>query len=168
MPSCLTLSIIRYVSRVKWSNPGKGVAPSPTPRCSSYWKGSLLFTLDYSHQQLFIEVVKFSLHFEFLLIMIFFQLCMTVCNSWVEIEFFNLLQTLCASEVNKCFIPELQGVVSVSGFLCIWTFYIFIFWLCYIWTGLLILKARYLMRWHPHMNCFIWVHVETNASCCKL
>ena len=29
MPPCLTLSIIRYVSRVKWSNPGKGVAPSP-------------------------------------------------------------------------------------------------------------------------------------------
>ena len=22
--------------RIKWSNPGKGVAPSPTPRCSSY------------------------------------------------------------------------------------------------------------------------------------
>ena len=36
IPPCLTLSIIRYVSRVKWSNPGKGVAPSPTPRCSSY------------------------------------------------------------------------------------------------------------------------------------
>ena len=38
---CLTLSNIRYISRVKWSNPGKGVPPSPTPRCSSYWKGSL-------------------------------------------------------------------------------------------------------------------------------
>ena len=25
------------VSRVKWSNPGEGVAPSPTPRCCSYW-----------------------------------------------------------------------------------------------------------------------------------
>ena len=25
---------------------GKGVAPFPTPRCSSYWKGSLLGTLD--------------------------------------------------------------------------------------------------------------------------
>ena len=36
IPTCLTLSNIRYVSRVKWSNPGKGVAPSPTPRCSSY------------------------------------------------------------------------------------------------------------------------------------
>ena len=31
---------------------GKGVAPFPTPRCSSYWKGSLLVTLDYGHQQL--------------------------------------------------------------------------------------------------------------------
>ena len=42
IPPCLTLSNIRYVSRVKWSNPRKGVAPSPTPQCSSYWKGSLL------------------------------------------------------------------------------------------------------------------------------
>ena len=41
---------IRYVSRVKWSNTGKGVAPSPTPWCSSYWKGSLLVALDYSRQ----------------------------------------------------------------------------------------------------------------------
>ena len=41
IPPCLTLSDIRYVLRVKWSNPAKGVAPSPTPRCSSYWKGSL-------------------------------------------------------------------------------------------------------------------------------
>ena len=32
----LILSNIRYVSRVKWSNPGKGVVPSPTPWCSSY------------------------------------------------------------------------------------------------------------------------------------
>ena len=34
IPPYLTLSIIRYVSRVKWSNPEKGVAPSPTPRFS--------------------------------------------------------------------------------------------------------------------------------------
>ena len=38
MPPCLTLSIIRYESRVKWSNPGKWVAPSPTLQCISYWK----------------------------------------------------------------------------------------------------------------------------------
>ena len=36
MSPCLILSIIRYGSRVKWSNPEKGVAPFPTPRCSSY------------------------------------------------------------------------------------------------------------------------------------
>ena len=49
----VTLSIIRYVSRVKWSNPGKGVAPSPTLWCSSYRKGSLRVTLDYGHQLYF-------------------------------------------------------------------------------------------------------------------
>ena len=42
IPPCFTLSNIRYVSRVKWSYPGKGVVPSPIPWCSSYWKGSLL------------------------------------------------------------------------------------------------------------------------------
>ena len=29
------------------------VAPSPTPRCSSYWKGSLLVALDYGRQLYF-------------------------------------------------------------------------------------------------------------------
>ena len=50
IPPCLTLSNIRFVSRVKWSTPGKGVAPFPTPRCSSYWKGSLLVALDYGRR----------------------------------------------------------------------------------------------------------------------
>ena len=36
LPPCLTLRIIRLGSRVKWSNPEKGVVPSPTPQCSSY------------------------------------------------------------------------------------------------------------------------------------
>ena len=53
IPPCLTLSIIRYVSSVKWSNPGKGVAPSSKLCCCSYWKGSLLVALDYSRQVYF-------------------------------------------------------------------------------------------------------------------
>ena len=32
----------------KGNTPGKGVAPSPTPQYSSYWKGNLQVTLDYS------------------------------------------------------------------------------------------------------------------------
>ena len=50
LDAILTLSIIRYVSRIKWSNPGNGVAPSPTPRCSSYRKGSPRVNLDYGRQ----------------------------------------------------------------------------------------------------------------------
>ena len=53
IPPCLTLSNIRYVSRVKLTSRGKGVAPSPTVRCSSYWKGSLLVALDYGRQLYF-------------------------------------------------------------------------------------------------------------------
>ena len=40
MPPYLTLNVIRYGSRVKWGNPGKGVTPFPTTQCSSYWKGA--------------------------------------------------------------------------------------------------------------------------------
>ena len=50
MPPCLTLGILRHGSRVKWSNPGKGVAPFATPCCSSNWKGRLRVTLDYGRQ----------------------------------------------------------------------------------------------------------------------
>ena len=46
MPHCLTLNIISNGSKVKWTNPGKGVALSPTPWCSRYRKGSLRVTLD--------------------------------------------------------------------------------------------------------------------------
>ena len=53
IPPCLTLSNVRYSSRLKWSNLGKGVVPSPTPWCSSYWKRSLLVAIDYVHQLYF-------------------------------------------------------------------------------------------------------------------
>ena len=43
---CLALRNIRLRSRVKWSNPGKEVAPSSTLLCSSYLEGSLWVTLD--------------------------------------------------------------------------------------------------------------------------
>ena len=42
VPPCLTLSIMRYKSRVKWSNPGKGVMTFLTSSYSSYRKRSLL------------------------------------------------------------------------------------------------------------------------------
>ena len=58
MLPCLTLSNIRYVSKVEWINPVKGVVPTPTPWCSSYWKGSLLvahFTLLFKLAEIFLE-----------------------------------------------------------------------------------------------------------------
>ena len=57
---CLTPSNIRYVSRAKCSNPGKGVAP-PTPRCSSNWKGSLHVAFDYG-RHLYLLLLNFLKH----------------------------------------------------------------------------------------------------------
>ena len=57
MLPCLTLSNIKYVSRVKWNNPGKGVAPSTTPWCCSYRKGRLLVALDNDRQLYFFLIV---------------------------------------------------------------------------------------------------------------
>ena len=48
--SLLNTQHYKVLSRVKWSNPGKGVVPSPTHRCSSHRKGSLRVALDYSRQ----------------------------------------------------------------------------------------------------------------------
>ena len=79
MHPCLTLSNIRYVSRVKRSNPGKGVTPSSTPRYSSYWKGSLLVVLDYGHQ------LYFNLRINFLFIADFLS------SSWYFFFFFFFL-----------------------------------------------------------------------------
>ena len=56
--SLLNTSIIKYRSRVKWSNPGKGVAPSPTLWCSSYQRGSLQITLNYGHQLYFYLIIR--------------------------------------------------------------------------------------------------------------
>ena len=47
---------------------GNGVAPSPTPWCSSYWKGSLRVILDNSHQLFF---VTFYLYIFYLLLCLF-------------------------------------------------------------------------------------------------
>ena len=57
MPPCLALRNIRYISRVKWNNPGKGVAPSSTPRCSSYCKRNHRVALDNSRQLYYIYMI---------------------------------------------------------------------------------------------------------------
>ena len=59
--SSLTLRNIHYVSRVKWSSLGKGVAPSPTPRFGGYRKGSLLVALDKRETTLLTYFLKIDL-----------------------------------------------------------------------------------------------------------
>ena len=55
---CLTLSIIRYWSRIKWSNPGKGVENFSILWCSGYWKGSLQVVLNNGRQLYLLTFLK--------------------------------------------------------------------------------------------------------------
>ena len=56
--SLLNAQQLRYVLRVKWSNPGKGVASFPTPQCCSYRKGSLRVSLSYGVQLTYYLKIK--------------------------------------------------------------------------------------------------------------
>ena len=60
IPSCLTICIKRYGSRVKWVNPGKGVEPSHTTWYSSYRKACLQVILDYGRQLYFAYVLTLN------------------------------------------------------------------------------------------------------------
>ena len=55
MLPCLKLGIIRYGSKVKWSNPGKGEVPAPKTQSSSYWKESLQVTHNQGCQLYFLH-----------------------------------------------------------------------------------------------------------------
>ena len=44
------LNTQQYNVQIKSSNPEKGVAPSPSLQCATYWKRSLLVALNYFHQ----------------------------------------------------------------------------------------------------------------------
>ena len=90
----------------KWSNPGKGVALSPTPRCSSYQKGSLRVTLDYGHQ-LYFSIIPSLWEKEPL-----GHPSITVCQSQPEIEPWSLKQLMNTLTINSktrllCTIPEM-------------------------------------------------------------
>ena len=62
IPPCLTLSIIRYGSRVKWSNPRKEIAPFPRSWCCSFRKGNLRVTLNYGRPLLIRRFIDIHLY----------------------------------------------------------------------------------------------------------
>ena len=80
IPPCLTLSIIRYISRVKWSNPGKGVVPFFTSQCSSYWKVSLRVTLNYSRQLYLLTI--------YIYIYTHWKITVEKCNNFIKYEIY--------------------------------------------------------------------------------
>ena len=110
MLPCLSLSIIRCGSRVKWNNRGNAVAPSPTPWCSSYWKGSLRVTLDYGRQ----------LYLNVLILTVFPLLSGKRWRFWSEL-FLLRIKLLTCNEIS------VTNLVSVRVKLAITTTYVYVY-----------------------------------------
>ena len=110
-------SIIRYVSRVRWSNPVKGVAPSPTPQGNSYWKESLLVTLDYGRKLYFYLLFPKTLAHVFIYIYIYiyiYILSSTDIYAFVCVyESWNSVDTDKQHLVNANFLPMQLSVLNL-------------------------------------------------------
>ena len=77
VPSCLTLSIIWYISRVMEQSRERS-STLPTPCCSSYSKGSLRVALDYSHQLYLIFYTYFYTYSYMIYIYIYTQILLNI------------------------------------------------------------------------------------------
>ena len=105
MPPCLTLSIIRYGSRIKWSNLGKGVASSPILRYSSYCKGSLLVALNYCQPTFIIWSIMLFLMFFYavcIYIYIYIYITLKLAQSAGAIEYTECISAEILDSLNKC------------------------------------------------------------------
>ena len=110
MPRWLALSTIRYGSRVKWSNLVKGVVPSPTPYCSSYWKGSLWVAPDYGRQ----------LYFYIIFLLDFFTLVLA-CDLSLESEWQQVFRSHLSilSNSNSTVVKMVSILPLISSFNCL-------------------------------------------------
>ena len=86
MPLCLTLSIIRHGSKVKWSNPGKGAAPPEHPGVVAIEKGafgSLSTKVDNFTFIIFYSILLIRLH-----TVAWFQVLLCISNNSIKLHSF--------------------------------------------------------------------------------
>ena len=73
------INILYIISR-------EGVAPSPTPWCSSYRKGSLRVTLDYGRQlYFFLYIIYIYTYIYIQVVCIYIYVCVCVCMCLIYI-----------------------------------------------------------------------------------
>ena len=133
MPPCLTLNIIRYITRVKWSNSGEWVMPSPTPGCSSYWKREPSGCPQLQSPTLHVAIYFYNVDLELLNIMKnnpnsyqFYLVTITfstgiphkmILNVWLDIIFIIRIPMLFHIYFSFCWVFSLTSDVSCK-FIC--------------------------------------------------
>ena len=106
MPPSLTLSIIRYGSRIRWSNPGEGVVPSPTPWCISYRKGAFRSPLT--------TVANFTTYNSYLLILDADAYIYVYIITMLVVFYFRLI-SFCYLPDDCCFVTKLHEIQALQS-----------------------------------------------------
>ena len=95
MPPCLALSIIRYRSRVKWSNPGNGVVPSLHLSVVAIEKGAFGSSLTKVANFTFLLIPHNEVYYSSIIVLIscfvsYFSFFTLFClfRAWVCVPFF--------------------------------------------------------------------------------
>ena len=116
------------------------IAPFPTPSCSSYWKGSLLVTLDYSRHLYFIYV-DFLISIWFLLIL----------------ENREKLQPIKLTEYTQFFSLKHKTHTHTHIYIYIYKYiYIYGHQLTYLWWRLFVILLCY---WHLVLKWLIYIFI---------
>ena len=153
---CLALSIIRFVPRVKWGNPRKGVAPFLTPQCGRYWKENLRVALD-EGRRLYITII-----YNFLLCSYRISYCILL-RAWLKRDIFEESwnsKILSWYHMKYIYIESFQLVLWYGADRLLWVleyfslschsqfFELFLYSLGIFWDGVYLLYSNFLLDTH--------------------
>ena len=154
--SLLNTQCYKVHIRVKWSNPGKRVAPS---LCSSYWKGSLRVALIYNHQLYLLSYLLYAIKYSSLIQIIFKEIFLN--HRWDTHQAISIPSTyhiyLCMSQSNVYVVLWLLNHYQIH----FWNQGLLLF-LCIVsifpnFTDLCLLLAGFVQKLHITFLCSLYL-----------
>ena len=127
MPPCLTLSIIRYGSRVKWNNPGKGVVPFPyslVKREPLYLTSTMVanFTLKCKRSYPRFELGPLFSFYTKITVTLYYNIMVIIIRNGISSPSSNpVFISLCTNALKKSMspsllLPAMEKIVDQTGF----------------------------------------------------
>ena len=160
IPPCLALRFYKVRIKGKGSNPEKGVELSPATRCSSYRKGSLRVTLDYSRHLYYLLLWLVDFHDNLNIFVVSFK----IVYKGLRFNFVSLF----------CWDVNLLGVMSIYmiSFFFPPRLFLWVSWVFHVWY-VLPSSAFFLCTWciknccwsnERKVNSLKWIDIQNISN----